>query len=426
MKRFVCLTIPLLLAFSFGGIAASAAVNDPIYPESDEDFIRPLYLSSLTDYAIEDELFAFADGNSVKVISGGDYDRYDYDADISAVDIEDGAIYCLSGDKSYLIEIDGENYEFVESEHTFLEMEDRILYGDYLYFTNSSGLNIFDTTRLSTATYDGEYSNLKLSGGKVYAMSGNSLYVLSGTNCKKVELEYEVKAKNVKIEIGQALASLKQYSSVQFVKIKQGTVLTEIDLSKVEGMYFVSKNIVRANENEVALLLCSSEDLAVVAIKNRSYAILNPTSKISLTAVEHSTEVDYDAQSMSENIYASPFVANGTASFSRAMGATVKVISKIESEILGYSFCEVEYQDGENTVKGFIAEHMLNEEIREDKNEPSNITDPNYTESSNTKTILIILAVILLVLVAVLYVAHVSGKGKKKKKKKSEAEEKEE
>ena len=424
VKRLALLTIPVLAAFALGGVTASAAVNEPIYPGSDADFKRPLYFTSLNDYAIEDELFVFADGNSIKILDGKNYDKYDFDSEFTAVDIVDGTIFCLSQEKSYFINFEKEKNPFDEIEHSFTDKTDRILYGDYLYFTNGNGLNIFDMNIFDTTTYNGAYTDLKQYGDKVYTIKDNLLYSLTGTEIEAVKLEYEVNAKNVKIEIGQALTALKQYSEVQFVKIEQDTIMTEIDLGALEGIYFVPKNIVKAKEGEVALLLCRLEDLAVVAIGESAYAILNPTDKISRAEIDYTTEIPFEsAQSISENIYASPFVVSGTATFSKAHGATVKVISRIKSEILECSFCEVEYEDGESTVKGYIAEYMLQEEIREDKKDPAFVSDQNYSESNNTKTILIILAVIVLLLVAILYIAHVSSKGKKKKKKTDDKDE---
>ena len=426
VKRLALLTIPLAFAFAFGGVTASAAVNEPVYPERDEDFIRPLHFTSLNDYAVKDELFVFADGNSVKILDGNNYDKYDFDSEFTAVEIENGTIYCLSQGKAYYLNFEKDGNPFDEIEHPFPAKADEITHNGCYYFIDGDGLNIFNRSSKENLIYYGEYSNLKLCGDKVYAMKENSLYALTDTQCEKVVLEYEVSAKNIKIEIGQAVTALKQYSEVQFVKVGQGTVMTEVNLDNLEtrdGCFETSK-IIKAKENEQAILLCSLNDFAIVAISGNSYAVLNPTEKITPTANnEYATETQFDAQVTGGNIYASPFIADGTSTLPNALGVKVTVIRKIESEIFGGTFYEVEYQHGEKTGTGYVKEGFLTPPIREDVFDQTNHPDQHYSESSNTKTILIILAVIVLLLIAVVYVSYVSTKGKNKKKKKTDDQE---
>ena len=430
MKRLALLTIPLLAAFAAGPLTAFAA-TDEVYPENDGDFISPLTFTSLTDYAIEDELFAFADGNTLKVLNGNSYDSYDVEGAFTNVEIKDGEIYCLlDNTERQLVIGEGENYSFKVTEERVCDFKEPVnsLYDKVscLYFTNENGLNIFDSSTQKTTTYEGEYSNLKIYGDKVYAMKENSLYSFTGVEIAEVKPEYAVKPKNIHIEIGQASSSLKKYASVQFVEIGVGTVMTEVDLDEVSGEYFNALNVVKTNEKTVALLLSSSNDLAIVSIKDKAYAILKPTEKMRNITVNYTSDIPFDtAQISGGSIYASPFVAKGVEAFSflSAAGIKVSVLNKIESEMLECVFYEVEYSFGESKITGYVAEGLLTPEIREDFEDPDLVNDPHYSDKSDTKTILIILAVVVLVLAVILYVSHVSAKKKKKNKKEEPKEE---
>ena len=68
MKRFKFVITMLLAALiPVGGLTASAAASDTIYPE-DEDFIKSLKFASLDDFAVNGEIYAFAENNKVSEI----------------------------------------------------------------------------------------------------------------------------------------------------------------------------------------------------------------------------------------------------------------------------------------------------------------------------------------------------------------------
>ena len=412
MKRLALLTVPLLAAISMaGGIAAGAATGETEYPE-DADFTRTLTLTSLNDYAIEDGLYAFADGEHVKVYNDGNYDEYGIGAKVAGVEIKDGVVYYGYGDKAYSLP------DKVECEHSFTQKSETIILKNFHYYFRDGALKVFDESSEKVATYEG-YSLLKEYGGKAYAVKDNVVYEFTGTAATEVALEYEVKPENVEITIGKAADKLKTYDSVKFVNIAAGSYLTEVDLEKLDGQHFVPLDIVKTEEKNTALLLCYSGNAAIVAIKDRAYAVLK--NKVEETKIEYTTHNPYTtAQMTGMNIYASPFVVSGTVANSNALTITVNVLNRIENELLESVFYEVEY--GEEKLKGYVAEGFLTGEIRGDNKTPNLETDPNFSDNSDTKTILIILAVIILVLAALAYILYVSGKGKKKDKNKKEDE----
>lgn len=453
MKRLALLTIPAIAALAIGSSTAISALA-AVYPESDDDFIRPLTFSSLTDYSIEDELFAFADGNSVKLYEDGKYGEYPFKAKVAAVDIavekvdktEKTVIYCLSGGMTYYYDTESDVFTpFEEGTHNFDGLQTQVTLPGYFYTIDSEGLTVFDSSTKEHITLTGEFFNLKTYGGKAYAICGNTLYSFTGTAKKALDdLEYMIDASDVEIAVGQQakteLKTFKTYHSdspdsdyhAQFVTITEGAVMIEIDLeSDLESVpddgHFTSKDIIKAAPNCSALFLCKTGDFAIVSILDKAYAVLSKnTDPSSLT---HTGETPYNAaQIQGGNIYASPFMAGGTVTYSRASGITVEVVAKIQFEgVLDRVFYQVRYESAGETIEGFVAEELLKMEVREDNKPSTFVPDPETSEKNDTKKILIIFAVVVLVLAALAYVLHVTTKGKlkgKKKKEKTEDEEK--
>ena len=432
MKRLALLTVPLLAAFAVGGITASAATEYP----SEEDFTKTLTFTSLNDYAIEGDIFAFADGNSIKVIDGDNYSKYssveNLKENFTAVDVKDGVIYCLYEGKSYSINNSGAQYSFDECVHDFGDKTDSYSADDcdYIYFTNNKGINVLYKETLETTTYDGNYSNIKPYGDKVYAMCDNTLCEFTGFDRKVKVFNYAAKPDDIKIPVDRTADGLKKYSPIQFVDIESGAYMTEIDLDgdldNLSDECFTSLNIIKAKEGTRALLLYRSEDVAIVSIGAHAYAVLDPDTNITNTIdFTHENSLDKNVLLRAARIYATPFVSERTASTS-TLTITVTVINKIENELLEQAFYEVKYMSGDEELHGYVAEGLLGENIMEDSKDPEYKTDPAYSEKSDTKTILIILAVIVLVLAALAYVAFISKKGKKKEKKKKEENKQEE
>ncbi len=406
----------LTVVFTAGNTVAHAADGGTIYPEDDE-FIKTLELTSLTDYAVEGGLYAFADGKTVKVFNDGNYKEYAFENDVTDLAAENGEIYCgCSNGKVYTLDEQ-------TCEYTFPQKVDELLFNGYYYFTDADGkLNVFDKSE--TVTYDGSYSNLKLYGETVYAVSGNELYAINGSQCEKVTLEYADYAVTREITVGRAATALKTYAPVTFVQISEGAFMTEVDLSRLDGEYFVPVKTIKTEQVSTALLLCYSGNAAIVSLSGKCYVVLK--AKTSETEVEHVADKPFEnAQMLGDNIYASPYVVSGTVSATGVISRTVKVLNKIVCEdVLDTVFYEVEYKTEDATLKGFVAEGFLSEKIIDDNKKPTEIPDPDFSESSDTKTILIIFAVVLLVLAAISYISYVSsGKRKKSKKKDKDKQE---
>ena len=400
----------MLAVFAMSSMTAYAADGNTIYP-TDEEFTKTLTFTALTDYAVEDGLYAFADGRMVKVYSDGKYTEYAFDYKVTGVEISEGVIYCACLDeKTYTVTTQ------LECDYTFTENPASISFNNFYYYFKGDTLKIFDEVNETVVNYEG-YANLKQFGESVYAIGENKLMQFDGSEAREVMLEYAIDKSDLKITIGTASSDLKKYAPLQFVEIEEGSFITEIDLDKLNGEFFVPLSLTRTENKITALRLCDSGNATIVSIKGTAYAVLK--TKVREIAVDAVTDKPFEhAQMIGGNIYASPCVVSGTVATSSVAGTTVTVLNRFEYEdILECAFYEVEYTVGGTSVKGFVAEGFLTEDIREDNKQPTEVTDPNYAEGNDTKTIIIIFAVALLALIAIVYIAHVSSKGKKKKKK---------
>lgn len=427
MKRLALLAISLLTAITaFGNVAAYAAESDTIYP-SDEDFIKTLEFGALSDYAVNGEAFAFAEEQKVSVFNGGNLTEYEFGAKVTAVDCAEDTFYCAVGDGTVysLPYAEGQN----AAEHVMPEPETMLKLGKFIYLLEDTTLKVVDTINDKVhKDYEGEFKNLKQFGERVYAMSENAVWTFNGAESEKLIFKYADYACTQSIAVGQAATALKAYSKPEIVTVKTGAFMTETDLTSVPEKFFAAGDTVTAKENTTAILLCTTGNAAIIAIGMDCYILLS--SNVELTEESCYSAPDYEYAKITaagDRIYSSPYVSEGTAIMTGAAGLIVKVLHKVEHTVLDTAFFEVEFtaKDG-TTAKGYINGKFLIkvDHVAEDDKKPDTVTDPDYTEESNTKTILIVFAVVILVLAAVGYLAFTatSDKRKNKKEKKTQPE----
>lgn len=427
MKRLAILAISLLTAITaFGNVAAYAAESDTIYP-SDEDFIKTLEFGALRDYAVNGEAFAFAEEQKVCVFNGGNLTEYEFGAKVTAVDCAEDTFYCAVGDGTVysLPYAEGQN----AAEHVMPEPETMLKLGKFIYLLEDTTLKVVDTINDKVhKDYEGEFKNLKQFGKRVYAMSENAVWTFNGAESEKLIFKYADYACTQSIAVGQAATALKAYSEPEIVTVKTGAFMTETDLTSVPEKFFAAGDTVTAKENTTAILLCTTGNAAIIAIGMDCYILLS--SNVELTEESCYSAPDYEYAKITaagDRIYSSPYVSEGTAIMTGAAGLIVKVLHKVEHTVLDTAFFEVEFtaKDG-TTAKGYINGKFLIkvDHVAEDDKKPDTVTDPDYTEESNTKTILIVFAVVILVLAAVGYLAFTatSDKRKNKKEKKTQPE----
>ena len=414
MKRSAVLIAPLLLALSAqGGIAAFAEAGDTIYPDNG-DFVKALTFTSLTDYAVDGETYAFADGNTVLVYGEGNLTEYEFEEKVEKLDYSDGILYYSTVSGTFTLP-DSE-----KAEYQFGEEIDLLRHNGFIYDLNDGELTAYNSDTHEHTPFEGVYSDLKVYGEKLYALGGNVLYSINGAEATEISLEYADFTATQKICIGNSPAELKK-TSLKFVEVEAGTYMTEVDLTSLDGDFFTAGKTLKTEEKITALFLCNTGNASIIAIGDTSYILLQ--SKTKATEVECYVEKEFDnATVIGNRIYATPYVIIGTSSVSNAAGMIVSVLNKLEYDgVLGSAFYEVMYMTEDKTTHvGYVADGFLTEYIIEDNNDPNIIPDPGHSEKNNTKTVVLILIVVILVLIAVGYLLYIATSDKRKKNKKQQ------
>lgn len=410
MKRLFLFTIPLCTALVFGGTYSAFAEGETIYPE-DEEFTKTLTFTSLSDYAIEGDRYAFAEDNQVYVYQNGSLETHSIGENVLSLDSSDGNIYYSTKNGVYNLSDNS------TSEHSFQATTDITIDGYNYYFDSDGLLTIYNKANKSATTLEGNYSLLKEYSSKIYAICENVLYSFNGFERTAVTLQYADYTATVGLESGSIKEGLTNYT-LTFVTLEAGSYITQIDLKSLGDT--LNENgtakTYKTSEKQTALLLCYSGNSAVISMGDESYITLK--SKVKETTFTYSEDIEFENATITGNrIYASPYVVDGTAVLDNAQGLTVKVKHKLSYEnVLGYTFYEVEYSEGEITKTGYVAKGFLTEYIFEDNEELNEVTDNNYTEDNDIRTVLLVLGVVILVLVAIGYVGFVATSPKRKKR----------
>lgn len=412
------LTISLsLLSCAAGGVTASAAVNEAAYPESGL-FTRTLEFSSLSDFAVNGETYAFADGRTVEIYSDGNLTLYTADKTVARLE--------YGGDNLYYSDETGVVYNLDNTTSTFVmpEVKTDFKTDEYhRYDLLGSSVKFTDLQNDTVTALEGSFSRLKQYGGALYAVKDNAVIEIDGTDTKpfSAELEYFYDFAAVNgVNIGDTAEKLKEYS-LKFVTLQAGAYRTEIDLLALSGEKFVFKGKTEKLENNVsALLLCYTGNAAVVAVGDKAYITLNDPSSLQETEIDCYADAGFTSATVTGNrIYASPYVIIGTSALFPANGTVVKVLHKLEPKgVLGSAFYEVEYSVDGQTKTGYVSDGFLTEYIFDDK-EPVEHPDPMHSEENEIKTVILILLVVILVLAAVSYLIFIGvpRKGKQNKDK---------
>jgi hypothetical protein len=382
-----------------------------VYPEDDE-FTKTLTFSALSDYAVDGNRYAFAEGNQIFVCENATLESYTLSDTVLSLDTDGGEFFYSTKSGTYKL------FDNSVCEHEFQYTTDTTLSGFNYYFDDDGLLTIYNKANKSAQTLEGTFSNLKVYSQTIYAMSDNVLYSFDGFEKSAVVLQYADYTATVDIFSGTIKDGLKDYK-LTFVTLDAGTYVTEINLKNIGDTINSdgTAKTLKTSEKQTALLLCYSGNAAVISVGDTSYITLKSKVKESTFAYADDCEYSY-ATVTSNRIYASPFVVDGTAALDNAQGLTVKVKNKLSYEnVLGYTFYEVEYTDGDTTKTGYVAKGFLTEYIFEDNEEPTEVPDKNYSESNDVKTVLLVLGVVILVLIAVAYIGFVITRQKNREAK---------
>lgn len=435
VKRLAVLTIALALAVG-AAMPSVFAAAETVYPS--DSFEPYLTFENLADFAIDGDKYAFAqnfNGESEILVYTREKDSEfgtletlcENNYEIANLETEDGTYYY--SDASGAVYKD-EGIKLKDEDEYEFNRESRVNSGSYTYDLTDGTLSVVHFPDLDTKQFEGTYSKLKKYGESVYVIKENVLYSLNGTEESPVStaFRYYNFDSTGKIEIGTSADKLKVHS-LTLVKIEAGAYLTRVDLTDLNGAYFTAEITQKFSKTQYGVLLCTSDEAAIIGIKNHAY-VTSRDKVTALSAEEASqlltfeTKCGYDdgATITGNRIYSKPFVSDGTtaADGEKVTGLKVSVIRQIDSEILGFTFFEVLYSYGGTTRTGYVAHGFLSPTLKEDTPPGAypGEDNPDYSEKDNVTTVVIVLVLVVLVLAAVGYLTYIGTSDKRKNKKK--------
>ncbi len=437
MKKLGFVTISLCAAVCFTAAGGSLNVfadtnNKTVYPES--TFIQHAndQLNAVTDYAAYGEIYAFADGNRITVIESENRTVYEIGSEVRALDCDGEVFYYKDGaGKAFSLpqKTPAEDYVFTYSDG-YAKTDD----GEYKLVEGKIGYCPKNSLQYEELTAEGQFSNLKVYDNVAYALNDNKLYKILKTELQHVNPAYTDFSAASKIYIGDTAEKLKTCNTEKpnFVTLKGGAYLTNVDLDDISGDYFKTGNTYKVGDGDglaagkEALLLCrtgENGEVSIVMLGGQCY-ILNSVNAV---AAENSALITTDEATATVSIakgyaYSSPYVCNGTKLFELKSGEAVKVIGKVlktSAAELVRDFYKIEYiNENDEKLTGYVPFGYISQ-FNYSEDQPSKTEDPDYNTSDAVKTVVLVLVIVALALIAVGYMTFVMTSGKVKKTKNS-------
>lgn len=431
MKRIIFAAISLCVAAT--AVAAPLSASAAVQPDYPEVFSETLDFENLNDFAVGgDNSYAFADGVNLYRLDGEIRTDFAFLTDVARVDYaQNGFYYMLSGDNSvYLLpEKPEDNPQKAETlpEGVFNQTPSDFRSGEYIYYFNTT-TNAFtaqNTSTDDTHTFEG-CANVKVYGGVIYAISGNSLHKIEGFEDSKITFTFSNYKLLESIAAGTSAQKMQDFGvygeNPVKVSVNAGSKITKINLNDLVTLDRTGKPISSSyyfpvkdgrsstfdDEGGEALLLCEAGNVAVVARGTQCY-ILNGKNIVKEGGLDSSAEPERAVVSVTAEdwAHALPYLSNATRIFKIAPGDNIKVLAKLSAETnpqLAHDFYLVE-KDG---AKGFVAAQFLEMEYPPfNENDPTLIPDPEPQTDDYVKTVVLILVIVVIVLIAAGYVTWV-------------------
>ncbi|MBO5328236.1 MAG: hypothetical protein J6B04_03600 [Clostridia bacterium] len=415
MKAKLFLTTALLsVVFTASGTVAFAETSAPetAYPEN---FVADKTFTTLNDFAVSGEQFAFADGYNVYVYENGVINSPNGQLSHSVQNIE--------FDKDALIFKDTANvyYSFAEGEITQIEEYDfstpsSLDVDNYHYYLLDGVWEVYDKIE-KTATVLSEYRSLKKYDGVVYAIKDNAFYRFSGASAEKVPLTFNDFSATKTVSVGNSAELLSTFSNCELVRISGEAFATQIDLNDLSGPYFKAVKTQKVADGTLALKLCQTGNATIVAFDNKAYITLTSyTSAVDFTPIAPDKQEGRLTQTVS--VYSTPYICESTKLATLQLGTKVKILKTVSSEILPCEYYLVEY--GESGETGYVATAFITEYQFSDNDDYTEIKG-EQTFDNQVEEVIIVLIIILLVCATIAYLFH-AGSAKSKKKNRTKKE----
>lgn len=436
MKKLATVTISLCTALTLllcgGATALADDAAQPVYPE--DKFVRHVgdEFRNISDFAVDGEKYAFADGKTIAVIEGGKHTPRETDSTVTALDCEGGVFYYRDGSGNAFTLSDKK-----AAEHAFTDKTTIVLNDESLYRLLPDGLYYYEkdnATPERVGQAEQSFYKLKEYGDRVFALCDKLLYRIEGTTATLIDLTFTDYSAASSIPVGNTAERIKSFNidELHFVTINGGAYMTEVDLDKLSGASFAVGNTVKSGEADApaagkqALLLCTvgeNDSVAIITVSGKCYIMsaANTTAeqRSALTAPDdgHSSATVSVAQGYA---YSSPFVCDGTKIFELKSGDSVQILGvvlKTASGELARDFYKIQYVGDDGVSRtGYVPFGYVSNFSEFKEKEPSKTEDPEFTEDNAVKTVVLVIIVVALVLVAVGYLTYVATADRKKKK----------
>ena len=425
-----------------GSAYAAESDKTTVYPSEFEHTLS-FASSTLRDYAIYGDTFAFAYDTKITVLSNnsvGERERNDYthEAEILYIDYsDDGKLYFknVSSDSTYLYGAEGG----VEQQHEFQDITSSKLDLDKttFYTLNNDGVLTFWNGGQDTEVGTG-FSLMKQYGGSVYAVKDNVPHKIEASSATALSLQYTDYSAAKTIYTGDVAEKLKSSNYVVKTAIlEKDCYYTQIDPDAI-GETFTPIMTKKTDVKKSCLVLCESGDASIIATKNgmfiTSTANLSPYSN---SAPPNDWQINANGERLAYavedvGVYSAPFMCDSTRIATLKSGAEhyVAVTEKFAlDDFMDTVFYRVSYVEDGKVITGFVASKFLTPYsfAAEDK-EPVQGGDENPEYGTNVVSVVLAIVIVALVIIAVLYVFLINSKkdrdgGKKKKKEKRQPEE---
>ena len=438
-------TVCCATIMSVGNAFGAEETKETVYPQNFDCTLGvddPKFDTPIRDFAVHGENFAVAHSNFVYTLfpDGDSGERqmlkYEHHSGISAIDYDEkGKLYFKDAtDISYTLTFSSERpvtepaqYEFKDASGVLPLMVNQNAY----YTLNSENELTFVENKYSYVIGTG-YTLLKQCGDAIYTVKENCPYLLEGSIEKSREdlLKYTNFAGAKRIYTGDAKEKLAQFNENLITdEIKEGAFYTKLVDSEL-GERFQTDVTTRAKINTTCMVLCTSGNASIVAIKDDFYITATDNLIRSSEMQSYSDEKFY--HTLTEiNVYSTPFMSESTKltlngeKVSLAAGAKVKVIERYEHSVLGVNYCKISFEENGQTVKGYVAANYLSAYgfAAEDNKPAQSGDDPVY--DTNVVSVIIAIVIVALVIIAALYIALVWSKKDKNTENKKPKKEKE-
>lgn len=443
IKISLCLALALALAggaaaalnSAADGVAGSVFAETSAITDYPAEFVKYADegFESISDYAVSGNVFAFSQGSVISIIENGK-ERVDSktDSTVTALDCDENGKFFYKNGSGATFAL--ENMQ--SATHEFQELDLAGVYaGNFNFYKDANGDNYVINKADGSAPKKLEgFEKVKKYGETVYALKEGKFFKFNGMEAEEAGggISYTDLTSVKNVRFGDTAQSLKTLNrdSLHFVALNAGenAYVTEVDLNFIsdnpDDVFLPAEKTVKIGAadgpatGKEAMLLAVSGNTYVVSADGRCY-IMNkanagePFERAFSTVTKTAMRVAVDKACA----YSAPFVCSGTKLLNLPLNATVKVLGKVEAQ----SLYVIEYtgESGE-TVKGFTPCGYLSEHNAPIEGDPPSTNDPNYSEDSPAKTVVLIIAVIALVMIALGYLTYIATSTKRKDKKKKE------